>query len=115
MKARRTNAALFTTGICVAGCFALTVHNSPAPDLPLINRLDELVQLRLEDPATPSLGMGRMAVPLSFGKHYIPMTTTHNRDFNPENTAERKAIADLEERKTQVGLYPAQLAGLCAP
>jgi hypothetical protein len=103
MKASRTIPSLFI-GTCFAGCVALIAHNSTAPDLPLIDQLDEAVQHRFQDPAPLSLGMSRAVNPLSFGIHYTP-TMTSQRDFNPENSAERKVLADLEERKTQVGFY----------
>jgi len=49
MKASRTIPGLLTTCMCVGDCFALIAHNSTAPDLPLIDRLDEAVQHRFED------------------------------------------------------------------
>jgi len=90
--------------IAAFGCAAIVATTTPEADLDLINRLDTLVQHRFEDPAPANLGMSRVARPQSFGVHFAP-ARTYTTDFQPENPAEQSAIASLEERGDQVGLY----------
>lgn len=87
-------------------CIALLARNADPPDLQLelIRRLDGLVQTRFQDPLPFALGMSRIMTPSSFGKHFHPAVTSQ-RDFQPENPAEREVIAKLEECGLQVGLY----------
>ncbi len=92
-------------------CLALFAANSKPPDvqrtdLPLIERLNEIVQLRFRTPAPSALGMSRVVLPPSMGHHYQPLLTLE-RDFAPENEKEREVIRELEEKHVQVGLYVA--------
>lgn len=93
-------------------CLALFATNSKPPDdvrrmdLPLIERLDEIVQLRFRTPAPSTLGMSRVVLPSSMGHHYQPFLTLE-RDFAPENEREREVIRELEEKHVEVGLYVA--------
>ncbi len=90
-------------------CLALFAANSKPPgvqrtDLPLIERLNEIVQLRFRTPAPSALGMSRVVLPSSMGHHYQPLLTLE-RDFAPENEKEREVIRELEEKHVEVGLY----------
>ena len=96
--------SLLVTGICAAGCVALYATIPPAGDLELINRLDTVVQLRFADPAPLSLGMSRVARPVSMGTHFYPKRVSA-RDFQPQTPVEKAVIDSLEERHTQVGFY----------
>ena len=92
---------------CIAACMSAVAvfGGSPgAADLPLILRLNEAVQHRFQDPAPAVLGMSRVAVPPSFGAHFLPDRSLE-RDFRPETAAEMEVIAALEQRQTQVGFY----------
>ena len=97
-------ASLLAAGICAAGCVALYATIPPAADLELINRLDALVQHRFQDPAPLSLGMSRVARPVSMGTHFYPKRASA-RDFQPENAVENVVISALEEQHIQVGFY----------
>ena len=72
--------------------------------LPLIEQLDYYVQERLSNPLPDALGMSRIMVRSSFGTHFRPVISD-KRDFAPQDDGERKALAVLEDRKIQVGLY----------
>jgi hypothetical protein len=97
-------ASLLAAGICAAGCAALYATIPPAPDLELINRLDAVVQHRFQDPAPLSLGMSRVARPVSMGTHFYPKRASA-RDFQPESPVEKEVIDALEKQQTQVGFY----------
>lgn len=90
--------------LSVLGCFALFAGNPQPPDLPLIDRLDGLVQQRFQTPLPNTLGMSRVMVPSSFGRHFQPGKIAE-RDFVPENPDEQEVVARLEEKGVQVGLY----------
>jgi len=97
---------LFPIAVAGIACIALFAR-IPQPidhSLSLINRLDELVQARFQSPAINALGMSRVAVPSSFGRHFSPRYTAQ-RDFAPENAAEKEVIQQLEDNGLQVGLY----------
>jgi hypothetical protein len=85
-------------------CFVLFAGNPKLPDLPLINRLDELVQLRFKTALPGALGMSRVAMPVSMGQHFQPRRS-NQRDFVPENDREREVVGKLEENGVYVGLY----------
>jgi hypothetical protein len=85
-------------------CAILFAGNPKPADLPLINRLDELVQLRFHDPLPGALGMSRIVMPMSMGRHFQPDRPSE-RDFRPENAAEREIVDKLEENRALVGLY----------
>ena len=70
----------------------------------MIDELDVSIQQRLLNPLPNTLGMSRIMVRPSLGEHFLPVITDA-RDFAPENDRERKALAALEDRKVQVGLY----------
>jgi hypothetical protein len=97
-------ASLLAAGICAAGYVALYATIPPAPDLDLINRLDTVVQHRFQDPKPFSLGMSRIARPVSMGTHFYPKRSSP-RDFQPESPTEKVVIGALEEQRTQVGFY----------
>ena len=89
--------------LAMFGC--LLFAGSPVPPhLPLINRLDDCVQARFADPAPQTLGMSRIARPISFGLHYRPDLASPV-DFHPENPAEKAVIEDLAGERMQAGLY----------
>ncbi len=69
-----------------------------------IGKLDGVVQQRFRTLVPGVFGMSRIAVPSSLGNHFQPRVTSQ-RDFEPENDAERAVIAKLEEEKMQVGLW----------
>jgi hypothetical protein len=81
-----------------------TIGNPESPELPLINRLDELVGLRFTRPVAGELGMSRITRPSSMGKQFEP-NRANESDFMAENSMEREIIGKLEERGLQVGLY----------
>jgi hypothetical protein len=81
-----------------------TTGNPKSPDLPLINRLDDLVDLRFQRPVPGELGMSRITRPSSMGKQFEP-NRANQSDFMTENSMERELIRKLEERGVQVGLY----------
>src|SRR5262249_37667181 len=56
--------------------------NPTLPQLPLINRLDAVVQRRFADPLPAALGMSRIARPSSFGDHFRPSIGAET-DFKP--------------------------------
>jgi hypothetical protein len=72
-------------------------------DLASIDSLNECVQLRFQTTA-PTLGMSRIMVPNSMGRHFSPRFNM-TRDFLPENDREREVIAKLESESVQVGFY----------
>lgn len=92
------------------------VGNPPASDLRMIDELNECVQWRFQAPpilarvpdtlanGAPALGMSRIALPPSFGEHFVPRFDS-TRDFKPENDRENKALAALEAVPVQVGFY----------
>lgn len=101
--------ASFERTACAAAAMTLfgwmLFAGSPeAVNLQLIGRLDECVRNRFADPAPKSLGMSRVAAPVSFGLHYQPNVTSR-RDFDPENPAEASIVGEMERRQLQVGLY----------
>jgi hypothetical protein len=95
-------------------CFALFASNPKPSDLPLINRLNEIVQLRFKTPDPGLLGMSRITVPSSMGRHFRGLPT-RDRDFLPENETEREVISKLEENGVQVGLYVFGAAVVTSP
>jgi hypothetical protein len=97
-------AGLLAVGLCAAGCVALYATIPSAPDQELINRLDTIVQNRFRDPAPLTLGMSRVARPVSMGTHFYPRRASA-RDFQPESPAEKDVIDALEKQQTQVGFY----------
>jgi hypothetical protein len=82
----------------------LFAGNPKLPDLPLVDRLHEHLQLRFQNPLPDTLGMSRVAVPQSMGKHFQPRLTRAT-DFVPETAEERQTIAKLEANRVQLGLY----------
>jgi hypothetical protein len=105
----KRSASLLTVGICAAAFVvisAVTLHATipPAADSELINRLDALVQHRFRDPAPLTLGMSRVARPVSMGTHFYPKRAS-SRDFQPESPVEKDVIDALEKQQTQVGFY----------
>jgi hypothetical protein len=86
--------------------FALLAIATIAPigDLPLVDQLDDCLQARFFNPPPGILGMSRIMWPSSLGGHFLPNMTTQ-RDFQPENPAEQKVLAALEDRHIQMGLY----------
>jgi len=95
-------------------CFVLFGANPKPSDLPLINRLHEIVEIRFRTLDPGALGMSRMAAPSSMGKHFQPLLT-RDRDFLPANEMEREVISQLEENRVHVGLYVFGVAVLSAP
>lgn len=83
---------------------ALFGGNPVVPDLRLIDRLNESVQRRFQDPKAATLGMSRVATRSSLGEHFRPDMTSQT-DFIPENPEESGVIAALEEQHTLVGTY----------
>ena len=75
-----------------------------AEALPLIDELNVSIQQRLLNPLPQTLGMSRIMRRPSIGEHFHPVVSD-KRDFAPEDDRERKALAALEDRKVQVGLY----------
>jgi hypothetical protein len=90
------------------------VSPTPPPDLPLIDRLNEHIQLRFHNSQPDALGMSGNAVPRSMGRHFRPRVNSPT-DFVPRNTAERETVARLEERDVQVGIYVVGTAILKSP
>jgi hypothetical protein len=86
-----------------AGILLLAGNPKPA-DLPLIDRLNRDIQLRFQNPLPDTLGMSRIAVPSSMGRHFQPRLTAAT-DFRPETPSERETTAALEKNRTQVGIY----------
>jgi hypothetical protein len=86
-----------------AGLLLFAGNPKPA-DLPLIDRLNEHIQLRFQNPLPDTLGMSRVAVPRSMGTHFRPKLSSPT-DFVPENAAERQTVAKLEANRVQLGLY----------
>ena len=82
----------------------LFAGNPKPPDLPLIDRLHEQIQLRFQNPLPDTLGMSRVAVPLSMGKHFRPNYQSPT-DFVPENAVERQTVAKLAANRVQLGVY----------
>jgi hypothetical protein len=74
------------------------------PVLDLINRLDELVELRFKTPIAGVVGISRITTPSSMGKQFHP-NPANSRDLMPENMMEKEVIAKLEEHGVQVGFY----------
>jgi hypothetical protein len=103
MSASCKFAIFLTAGMSLSGCLLLG-GNPGVPNLRLIDRLHECIENRFADPAPLSLGMSRIARPSSFGAHFQPIVTSR-RDFDPQNPAEKTAIAGLEGQQVQVGLY----------
>jgi hypothetical protein len=85
-------------------CFAVFAGHPKPPDLPLIDRFQEQVQLRFETPLPEGFGMSRMVQSPSMGEHFHPVRTAE-RDFIPENATEREVVGKLEENGVQLGLY----------
>ena len=90
--------------LLVPACVVLFAGNPKAPDLPLIDQLHKLVQMRFDTPLPGALGMSRVLAPPSMGQHFQPVRTT-GRDFIPENDGEREVIGKLETNGVQVGIY----------
>jgi hypothetical protein len=84
-------------------CLVLFAGDPNPPDLPLINRLDELVQLRFKTPIPGAPGMSRIVAPSSMGGQFQPHRP-NERDFIPENAMEWEVIGKLEESGVHVGL-----------
>jgi hypothetical protein len=97
---RITSTVLLAAAI-VTGLFG---GNPKAPDLPLIERLDSVVQRRFADPRPATLGMSRIAVPSSMGEHFRPATGAAT-DFVPLTREEREITAEMEQQNLQVGFY----------
>src|SRR5437899_2528899 len=85
-------------------CLALFAGNPKPHHLPTIDRLNDAVQLRFRNPLPDTLGMSRVAMPLSMGTHFRPIRGRAT-DFVPETNAEREGVASLEADGVQVGLY----------
>ncbi len=86
-------------------CACLLFSKEPdARNLELINRFDQLVQIRFRDPMPQTLGMSRTASANSFGRNYQPILTDL-RDFKPENQTESSLLAEMDHRQMQLGLY----------
>jgi len=94
----------FTASAAIVSGWMLFAGNPAAMDLALINRLDEAVRRRFADPAPAALGMSRVAMPSSLGRHFQP-DITRRTDFAPESDTERALIAEMERQNLQVGLY----------
>ena len=75
----------------------------PKPDPQLIQRLDRAIQRRFASPPAV-LGMSRVAIPSSMGRHFRP-TPGAVTDFAPETADERTLLHDLETSSTRVGFY----------
>lgn len=86
------------------GCAGLLFAMGNPPVLRLIDRLDESIQRRFVAPMPDALGMSRVMMPASFGRHFQPLVTS-TRDFQPAGPIETKAIQELEADGVQVGLY----------
>jgi hypothetical protein len=83
----------------------LLFAGNPKPtDLPLIERLNQLLQNRFANAEPGVFGMSRMALPSSMGEHFRPSRVSPT-DFAPENPDEIQAIAKLESSHVQVGVY----------
>lgn len=93
---------------------ALFAAGGPKTDLSLIERLDGLIQARFADPQPAALGMSRVAIPNSFGAHFIPLPSRPT-DFAPESAAECALIADLDLHGIQAGFYLFGTAVSAAP
>ena len=97
--------------LSIASLSALLLTQPGVAELPraveamhLIDQLDDCVQERLHNPTPEGLGMSRITIRSSLGTHFTPVLTD-KRDFEPQSDRERKALAALEDRKIQVGLY----------
>jgi hypothetical protein len=104
MKANLKFTACLAAGMSAFGCITVFGGSPGSSGLHLIDRLNEAVQRRFQDPAPASLGMSRVVAPPSFGSHFQPNLTLQ-RDFQPESLAERDVIAALERGQTEVGFY----------
>lgn len=90
--------------LLVSASTLLAIVPTADPSLKLIEEFDQTVQARLEQPLPDSLGMSRIMVRPSFGRHFRPMVSDA-RDWRPENDRERQVLARLEGDGLQVGLY----------
>jgi hypothetical protein len=77
---------------------------APREPLRLIDEFDQMVQHRIEDPMPKTLGMSRVMIRPSLGKHFEPLVSDV-RDFAPATDAERKILAQMEDQRLQLGLY----------
>jgi len=87
--------------LAFAGAVSVAITLS---DVGIIERLDESVQRRFAEPLPGTLGMSRIIIPSSFGRHFQPDLTL-KRDFLPENVIEQNVVEELERRRLQVGFY----------
>src|SRR6185503_16452028 len=69
-----------------------------------IQLLDESVQRRFAAPLPDSLGMSRILLPSSFGRHFQPDPISE-RDFRPAGGIEENIVRELEREGLHVGLY----------
>lgn len=76
----------------------------PKSPLPLIEEFNQTVQQRIENPLPNTLGMSRVMIRPSLGKHFQPLVSD-TRDYAPETDKERELLASLEQQELQVGLY----------
>jgi hypothetical protein len=83
---------------------ALFGAGGPKTDLNLIESLDKLIQARFADPQPAALGMSRVAIPNSFGAHFMPLPS-RTTDFAPVNAAERDLVGNMEGHQLQAGFY----------
>ena len=99
----RYNLYLLAPAVVAAGLLARIPRERDA-QVDEIAKLDAVVQARFRTLVPGVLGMSRIVMPSSLGRHFQPRVRSQ-RDFEPENDAERAVIARLEERKMQVGLW----------
>jgi hypothetical protein len=91
--------------LTLLACIAFSGSRSTQPpDVFLIDHLNQSVQRRFSEPLPDALGMSRIVVPESFGRHFQPIMTAE-RDFRPSGPFEENVIRDLEAAGLQVGFY----------
>src|SRR5580693_4114599 len=97
-------AALFAAAVSLTIACAVLAAGNPKTSLNLIDSFDKLVQTRFADPQPAALGMSRVAIPNSFGAHFMPLPSMP-ADFRPNNAVEQELIADLASHRLQAGFY----------
>src|SRR5437867_1697136 len=68
--------------LAALACIGLSAVSTYPSDIRLIDRLDESMQRRFAAPLPDSLGMSRIMLPSSFGRHFQPRLISE-RDFQP--------------------------------
>jgi hypothetical protein len=89
--------------ILLALTWAFSGGYPKTPNSKLIDRLDQKIQARFAAPPQ-ELGMSRVAMPRSFGGHFLPIPGAAT-DFRADTPDEQSVIRELTAGSVSVGFY----------